>query len=200
MKENKQLSSFKAAAIGPGLDHDEQLEDKVELLLSQSDLPLILDAAALQKREYPKRRQAPIILTPHPGEMARITGLSIKWINENRISVARDYAIEHGVTVILKGVNTVIAFPDGTGYINQTGNRGLSKGGSGDTLLGIILGLLCQSKPILSYASVVANAVYLHGKSSEYWAIDREPSAMLATDIMEVWPYLLKNLIEKIVR
>lgn len=193
LKENKQLSSMKAAAMGPGLDHDAQLEDKVQVLLEQSDLPLILDAAALQKREYPKGRPAPIILTPHPGEMSRITGLSVKWINENRISVARDYAIEHRVIVVLKGANTVIAFPDGTGYINQTGNRGLSKGGSGDTLLGIILGLICQGGPS-SYSSAVANAVYLHGKAAEYWAIDREPSAMLATDIMEVWPYLLKEL------
>lgn len=194
LKENKQLSSMKAAAIGPGLDLDEQLEDKVQFLLNQPDLPLILDAAALQKRDYPKGRPAPVILTPHPGELARITGLSSKWINENRISVARDFAIEHEVTVVLKGVNTVIAFPDGTGYINQTGNRGLSKGGSGDTLLGIILGLLCQSEPFSHYTTAVSNAVYLHGKSSEYWAIEREPSAMLATDIMEVWPYLLKEL------
>ena len=197
LKENKQLSSFKAAAMGPGLDHDDQLEEKVRFLCAQSDLPLILDAAALQKRDYPKGRPAPIILTPHPGEMARITGLSVQWINENRMAVARDFAMEHEVTVVLKGVNTVIAFPDGTGYINQTGNRGLSKGGTGDTLLGIILGLLCQSKPV-AYSTAIANAVYLHGKTSEYWAIDREPSAMLATDIMEVWPFLLKGFIKKI--
>ena len=193
LQMTQQLSGIKAAAIGPGLDHDDQLEEKVQFLMEQSDLPLILDAAALQKREYPKGRQASVILTPHPGEMARITGLSPDWINENRISVARDYAMEYGVTVVLKGEHTVIAFPDGTGYINQTGNRGLSKGGSGDTLLGIILGLLCQSKPAF-YSSAVANAVFLHGKTSEYWAIDREPSAMLATDIMSIWPYMINDL------
>ena len=193
LEMNQQLSSFKAAAIGPGLDHDGQLEEKVLFLLEQSKLPLIIDAAALQKREYPKGRLAPVILTPHPGEMARITGLSPKWINENRISVARDYAMEYGVTVVLKGVNTVIAFPDGTGCINQTGNRGLSKGGSGDTLLGIMLGLLCQSEPAY-FSSAVVNAVYLHGKTSEYWAIEREPSAMLATDIMRIWPYMINDL------
>lgn len=191
LEDSRQLENYRAVAIGPGLTPDERLESLIQALLNHSSIPLILDAGALSQRHYPLDRTAPVILTPHPGEMAKITGLSTGYINENRLKVARDYAVMNHVTVVLKGENTVLAFPDGTGYINYTGNRGLAKGGSGDTLLGILLGLVCQ-KPL--DRSAVLNGVFLHGKTAEYWSHNRAPSSMLASDIMDVWPYLLKEL------
>ncbi len=184
------LANIAAIAIGPGLHPDDTLENLIAAYLEETDYPLILDAGALSERSYPRIRKSPVILTPHPGEMARLTGKTVAEVNENRIQMASDYAVSHNVTVVLKGMNTVIAFPDGTGYVNRTGNRGLSKGGTGDTLTGILLGLLSQGYEEAS----VANAVYLHGKTAELYAEDYAPSSMLASDIMKIWPALLRKL------
>ncbi|KMY44304.1 hypothetical protein AC622_08595 [Bacillus sp. FJAT-27916] len=181
---------YTAVAIGPGINPDESLEELIAAYLNETDYPLILDAGALSERSYPKQRKGPIILTPHPGEMARIAGKTAVEVNENRIQTASDYAVKHQVTVVLKGVNTVIAFPDGTGYVNITGNRGLSKGGTGDTLTGILLGLLTQGYR----KAAIMNGVYLHGKTAELYSENHAPSAMLASDIMRIWPELLRRL------
>ena len=184
------LSKIAAVAIGPGLHSDESLEELITGYLEETDYPLILDAGALTERTYPKHRKGPVILTPHPGEMARISGKTVEEVNENRIQAASDYAIEQCVTVVLKGKNTVIAFPDGSGYVNTTGNRGLSKGGTGDTLTGILLGLLSQGYN----EAAVLNSVFLHGKTADLYSEDYAPSSMLASDIMKLWPQLLRKL------
>lgn len=189
-QNDSSLNKVAAVAIGPGLQPDDSLENLITSYLVETEYPLILDAGALSERSYPKERKSPVILTPHPGEMARMTGSTVAEVNENRIQVASDYAVTHNVTVVLKGMNTVIAFPDGSGYVNVTGNRGLSKGGTGDTLTGILLGMISQGYEEAS----VANAVYLHGKTAELYAEDCAPSAMLASDIMKVWPILLRKL------
>lgn len=189
-QHDSSLQKIAAAAIGPGLHPDDALEHLIASYLEEAECPLILDAGALSERSYPKGRKGAVILTPHPGEMARITGKTVAEVNENRIQAASDYATTHNVTVVLKGMNTVIAFPDGTGYVNMTGNRGLSKGGTGDTLTGILLGMISQGYQ----PSTVANAVYLHGKTAELYTEDYAPSTMLASDIMKIWPALLRKL------
>ncbi|PQD97051.1 bifunctional ADP-dependent NAD(P)H-hydrate dehydratase/NAD(P)H-hydrate epimerase [Pradoshia eiseniae] len=189
-RKDPSISKIAAVAIGPGLKPDDSLENLITDFLEESEFPVILDAGALSERSYPKGRKSPVILTPHPGEMARITGKTVAEVNENRIQLASDYAISHHVTVVLKGMNTVIAFPDGTGFVNVTGNRGLSKGGTGDTLTGILLGMASQGYQ----PSMAANAVYLHGKTAELYAEEKAPSSMLASDIMQIWPVLLRKM------
>ena len=147
-------------------------------------VPVILDAGALSPRTYEKRK-APTILTPHPGEFSRLTGKSSAEIQSNRIQLAQHFAQEHDVTVVLKGSYTVIAFPDGTGIINSTGNRALSKGGTGDTLTGMLLASVNTHEDI---KEAVANTVYLHGACADEWIKNHGRQTMSAHDFDSLLP------------
>lgn len=181
-------SGVKAIAIGPGIVEQNRLDTALDTLFD-SELPLILDAGALDERKYPIR-SAPTIVTPHPGEFSRMTGLSIKKIQKNRLQTASEFAVTNHVIVVLKGRNTVIAFPDGTAYVNRTGNAALAKGGSGDTLTGMILACVTSYKDV---RSAVCNAVYLHGACADYWSQKQAVTSMLASDISLSLPYVLKE-------
>jgi len=185
---------IKAVAIGPGLN-DQTLIEKALNNLFASNLPVIIDASALSARSYPTRK-APTILTPHLGEFSKMVGKSITYIQENRFKLACQYAQENNVTVVLKGRNTIIAFPDGSGLVNPTGNSALSKGGTGDTLTGMILAMICTHD---NERAAIANAVYLHGKCAEYWTIDHSEESMLASDFSEILPKVLKGITESII-
>ncbi|MEK3799330.1 NAD(P)H-hydrate dehydratase [Peribacillus sp. FSL H8-0477] len=176
-----------ATAIGPGLT-DQVKIDKALKHLFEEKIPLILDAGALTMREYP-RKTAPIVVTPHPGEFAKMTGEMTADIQKNRLDEASAYAIGNEVIVVLKGRNTVIAFPDGSLHINVTGNAGLAKGGTGDTLTGILLAFISSANDI---KSAIANAVYLHGASAEYWSETRAETSLLASDVSENLAFVLK--------
>ncbi|MTH55765.1 NAD(P)H-hydrate dehydratase [Bacillus mangrovi] len=191
--KGKLPDKIKAAAIGPGLEEEDAMERCVKTLLAEEDLPVVLDAGAIQKRKYSKRKIPPI-LTPHPGEMSRITGLSIEDIQSRRIEAAGQYAKEQHVIVVLKGRHTVMAFPDGDVYVNPTGNAALAKGGSGDSLTGIILAFLCTHSSI---KEAVANAVYLHGSTADLWVESGGERSMAASDIPELIPAVMKKLEEK---
>ncbi|OIK10486.1 NAD(P)H-hydrate dehydratase [Bacillus sp. MUM 13] len=180
---------IKAAAIGPGLDDQENIEEALRHLFA-GNLPIILDAGALKERRYPSR-EAEIIVTPHPGEFSKMTGLPIAEIGAKRLTHASDYAKKHGIIVVLKGRNTVIAYPDGSLIVNRSGNAGLAKGGTGDTLTGIILAMI-SSQPEIKTA--IANAVYFHGASADFWSEDKAPESMLATDVSESIASVIKNI------
>ncbi len=165
-------------AIGPGLGSQAaELVKRVAAL----EAPLVMDADALIAA--PGRWA---VMTPHPGEMARLTGKSTAEVQQDRIGVARGYAMEHGVTLVLKGQRTIIAFPDGRAWINPTGTPALGKGGSGDVLTGLITGFLSQFPGQPDEA--VAAAVYLHGLSGEIGARDWGDKSLLATDILAYLP------------
>lgn len=149
----------------------------------------MLDAGALHKRTYPKNRQHPIVLTPHPGEFSRLIDQPISYIQKNRIEAASKFAVEENVIVVLKGQYTVIAFPDGTGMINPTGNIALGKGGSGDALTGIIAAFC----PIMRTKAAVANAVYLHGLCADLFVKTKGVRSMLAGDIPDILPEVMKR-------
>lgn len=186
--EGKIVDHYKAVAIGPGLNEEEMI-DKALHSLWDCNFPIIIDASALKKRKYP-RRKAPIIVTPHPGEFSRMTGLSVHEIQQNRLQLASSYAIENQVITVLKGRHTVIAFPDGETLINITGNVGLAKGGTGDTLTGMLLAFLS------SYSNVkaaIANAVYFHGASADYYTLHQAATTMLASDVSENLAYVMKE-------
>ncbi|MFZ0444792.1 MAG: NAD(P)H-hydrate dehydratase [Bacillus sp. (in: firmicutes)] len=174
---SNEQQTFSSIAIGPGLNPNEELEDTIIEVLKQP-IPVILDAGALSSRSY-KKRHTPTILTPHPGEFSRLTGKSSMEIQSNRIQLAQHFAQDHDVIVVLKGSYTVIAFPDGTGIINSTGNRALSKGGTGDTLTGMLLASVNTHENI---KEAVANTVYLHGACADEWIKNHGRQTMSAHD------------------
>lgn len=154
-------------------------------------VPLVLDADALNMladaddfASWPKRpADMPAVLTPHPGEMARLIRSSTAAVQRDRIGTARDYAVKHGVVLVLKGAATVTALPDGTVYVNTTGNAGMATGGSGDVLAGIIGSLLAQGLPA---GTAAAFGVWLHGAAGDRAAAARpSPASLLAGDIIE---------------
>lgn len=155
-------------AIGPGLGTSESTMEAVRTVLEQIQIPTVIDADALtalkDNLELLQKMEAPKVLTPHVGEMARLTGLSVEEIDKNRVELAAKYAAEWNAVVVLKGAPTVVGCPDGTVYINSSGCSAMATGGSGDVLTGMIAALAGQGIS-LSEASVCA--VYLHGKAGE---------------------------------
>jgi NAD(P)H-hydrate epimerase len=167
--------------MGPGLGRDGETESLVREAAKQFEGPMVIDADALTGEIRGEGRVR--ILTPHPGEMARISGKSAQEIAKDRISVARDFATAHEVILVLKGQRTVIALADGRVWINPTGTPAMGKGGSGDVLTGFITGLVSQfpKQPELA----VAAAVYLHGRAGEIGAEERGDKCLLATDLFD---------------
>ena len=124
-----------------------------------------------------------IVLTPHPGEMARLAGKSVEEIQSNRLEEARIFARRRGVTLVLKGSRTLIAHRDGRVAVNTSGNPGMAKGGSGDMLTGVIAGLLAQFKG--DVARAVESAVYLHGFAADLAVLEEDEHTLLATDCLK---------------
>ncbi|WP_340394874.1 NAD(P)H-hydrate dehydratase [Paenibacillus sp. FSL E2-0177] len=175
-------------AVGPGLGRFPGDTDWLRSLWEGSDCPLVIDADALNilaDSDYKSwaRRRHSVILTPHPGEMARLANLTTAEVQRDRIGLAMDYAKEHGVTLVLKGAHTVIATPEGQAYVNTTGHPGMGTGGAGDVLTGMISSLLAQG---LHATQAAAFGVYLHGLAGEGAARQRNnPAAIIAGDIIE---------------
>jgi len=172
-------------AAGPGLGKSSEITDLMEKILKNLELPLILDADAvnsIKNLKLLKNYKGELILTPHPGEMANLTGMSIQEINNNRIEVARDFAAEYRVNLILKGAATITAASDGRAYINTSGCNGMATAGSGDVLTGIVAALLAQG---MSSFESAALAVYLHGKAGEFAAAEKSNYALIASDIID---------------
>jgi len=172
-------------AIGPGLGRAPQIAAMVRALAKAFEGPMVLDADALVElgNGAPSRMR---ILTPHPGEMARLTGKTTAEVQADRIGAARTYAMGHGVTLVLKGQRTAIAFPDGRVWINPTGTPAMGKGGSGDILTGMIAGLVAQFPQSADQA--VAAAVYLHGLAGQFGAQALGEKCLLATDLLQYLP------------
>jgi NAD(P)H-hydrate epimerase len=174
-------------AMGPGLGRGPDIEALVTRTVRQFAQPMVLDADALgwqatENDGLPHIR----ILTPHPGEMSRLTGKTTAEIQSDRVGAARAFATGRRVTLVLKGQRTVIAFPDGRVWINPTGTPALGTGGSGDVLTGMIAGFLAQfpSQP----DQAVAAAVYLHGLAGEIGARALGEKCLIATDILRYLP------------
>jgi NAD(P)H-hydrate epimerase len=181
--------SKKSAVIGPGIARFSGDAEWLRQLWTDLPIPLVLDADALNiladsrgLSQWPSRR-ATAIITPHPGEMARLTGMSVPDIQRDRIGAARTLAVRHGVIVVLKGARTVTALPDGRSFVNPTGNSGMGTGGTGDVLAGLLAGLLAQGLP--PEAAAVAG-VFLHGEAGDRAAENRpSPASLLAGDILD---------------
>jgi len=173
-------------AIGPGMGQSPDTVKFTTGLLSDTKMPVVIDADGLNilaakpvlLAKLAKGRT--LVLTPHPGEMARLAGIPVAEVQANRVKVAREFAQQMGVTLVLKGSRTVIAHPDGHVAVNTTGNPGMAKGGSGDLLTGLVAGLLAQYQG--NPAGAVEAAVYLHGLAGDLAVREADEHTMLATD------------------
>ncbi len=192
------LADRQALAIGPGLGQSAELVELIRFLVTSAAVPMVVDADGLnllagQLECLQGRSDQPLILTPHPGEMARLTGLTVSEIEANRFEVAQNFAAEHKVVLLLKGARTIIAAPDGRVNINSTGNDGLASGGSGDVLTGLIGGLLAQGMDGFSAATLGA---WLHGRAAEQLADRQGTAGMSASDLINQLPVAREELVK----
>ncbi len=183
----EKIDKFSAILFGCGTGVNEDTAAVLDALIKNSKVPVIIDADGLniiaEHPEFLSGAKAPLILTPHPKEMSRLTGLPVSLIQADRIKTARTYADEKGVVLVLKGTNTVVASPDSEKvYINTSGNSGLAKGGSGDVLAGIITALVAQGFKIADAASI---GVYIHGHCGDCAADRLSQTGMLPSDVID---------------
>jgi ADP-dependent NAD(P)H-hydrate dehydratase / NAD(P)H-hydrate epimerase len=186
------LKGMTVVGIGPGLGQEGTTPQWVRTFVGRVTLPMVIDADALNAlagRTSLLKDVAgmgrTIVLTPHPGEMARLVGMSVKEVEADRVGLARRFAREHGVTLVLKGWRTLVAHPDGRVAVNTTGNPSMAKGGSGDILTGIVSAMLAQyagAGERGDVAAAVEAAVFLHGLAGDFACLAQDEHTVLATD------------------
>jgi ADP-dependent NAD(P)H-hydrate dehydratase / NAD(P)H-hydrate epimerase len=190
------IEGKRCLAVGPGIGTAPSTGRLMARLIQSCPVPLVIDADGLNliaaDPDILSKRHSPMVLTPHPGEMARLSGHSTADIQSDRIGHARAFAEQHGVVVVLKGAGTIIAQPDGTVFVNPTGNPGMAAGGMGDVLTGMIAGLVTQGMEI---SAAARSGVYLHGLAADRLARMKSPVGYLATDVMDTLPEALQELL-----
>lgn len=173
-------------ALGPGISRVNETADFVRALVGGSKIPLVLDADGLnafQGRTAELNGNGRVlVITPHPGEMARLAGCSIPEVQKNRLGVARSFARDHELIVVLKGYRTLVVQPNGEAWVNTTGNPGMSTGGTGDILTGMIAGMIAQHPNDVMLA--VSAAVHLHGLAGDKMLNEVGEHSMVATDLL----------------
>jgi len=186
-----------AIAVGPGIGTYHETRELILRLISRLDKPAIFDADALnilsKDMSYLKNHTAPLVVSPHPGEMARMTGKPIEHITKNRIDTALEFADEYNLVCILKGGPSVIAAPSGQAWINSTGNEGMATAGSGDVLTGLIGGFLAQGMMDIDAAVL---GCYVHGAAGDLAFESLGSHGMIAGDILHMMPLALRRLEE----
>ena len=192
------LQGKQALALGPGLSVQDETRQVVVSLVERSPCPLVLDAdgvnALVGHLDVLGRARAPVIITPHPGEMGRLLGCSADEVQSQRLSVVQSFSKEHGVTLLLKGARSIIGGPGGRLAVNSTGNPGLASGGTGDVLTGLIAGFLAQGIGPFDAACLGA---YCHGKAADRLMARFGDRGILATDLLQEVPVVLKGLAER---
>jgi NAD(P)H-hydrate epimerase len=182
-------------AIGPGLGTDEQTAEVVLRVFDELQKPLVVDADALNclaTRHDWRTQQALRVLTPHPGEMSRLSNRPTSDIQADRLATAREFSTARNVTLVLKGQRTLTAFADGRVWINPTGSPALATGGTGDILTGMLAGLLAQSPAAPDLA--IAAAVYLHGLAGQIAARHLTEQVVIATDLLHYLPEGIREI------
>jgi NAD(P)H-hydrate epimerase len=187
------LAASTAVAVGPGLGQHPETAALVRRLLSEVRAPIVVDADALNAvaPAGPGVFPAHAVITPHPGEMARLLDRDTKSVQADRLATAREAAARFGCTVVLKGAGTVIAEPGGAAWINPAGNAGMATGGTGDVLTGTLVGLLAQG---LAPVDAACAAVYLHSLAGELAAADIGAAGTLAGDLLPRLPVALRQV------
>jgi ADP-dependent NAD(P)H-hydrate dehydratase / NAD(P)H-hydrate epimerase len=178
------MNKITVVAVGPGLSTEGDAPAFARQVVEKTAVPVVIDADALNafegKAHLLKGEGRVMVLTPHPGEMARLAGLTVKEVEADRVGLARRFATEHKLTLVLKGWRTLVAHPDGSIAVNTSGNPAMAKGGSGDILTGIVAAMLAQFPN--DVARAVETAVYLHGLAADFAAHAMDEHTVLATD------------------
>lgn len=184
------IDGVDVVALGPGVGRNTSTQGLVRKIIAECSKPLVIDADALNalKGRLDLLRRT-MILTPHPGEMARLLGIRVEEVQAKRIEIARKFAVASGATVVLKGHRTVIADPSGV-YVNKTGNAGMATAGSGDVLTGMIAAFLGQGLDAFTAAKC---AVYLHGAAGDRAAREKTQISLIASDIIAKIPEAIKR-------
>lgn len=202
LKAEEEIRKFSqkvdALVLGPGLSTAKETQQLVKKLIKKISLPLVIDADALNALagylsllRSATRDRRPVIITPHPGEMARLIGRTAKEVQENRITVASDFAKRYKVIVVLKGARTIIADPGEDIRINPTGNPGMASAGVGDVLTGMIGSFLAQGREPLEAANI---GVYLHGLAGDLACQEKGEESLIASDILEKLPQAFRKV------
>lgn len=185
-------------AIGPGISRHPETSEFVRTVVQKYSTPVVVDADGLNAFEGVVEKLngkgRALVITPHPGEMARLTGLSIPQVQRDRMGITRSFAREHYVIVVLKGHRTVIAQPDGEVWVNTTGNPGMATGGTGDILTGMVAGMLAQNPSRV--VDAVISAVYLHGLAGDVACETTGEQSLVATDLIKFLPHALRRVRE----
>jgi hydroxyethylthiazole kinase-like uncharacterized protein yjeF len=189
-------------AIGPGLGTEAQTQQCIRTMVRSTELPVILDADGLnafdgRADELAQRKSKFLAVTPHPGEMARLLGKSIRDVQGDRLKAARQAARRWNAHVILKGFHTLIAAPEGAVFVNTTGNAGLAKGGTGDVLTGLLAALTAQFKTA-EWLRVLALGVYLHGLAADIGVTRMDASGLIADDVISLIPEARMKLLQEL--
>jgi ADP-dependent NAD(P)H-hydrate dehydratase / NAD(P)H-hydrate epimerase len=190
------LKGKNAMAIGPGLSTDKETVQLLEALLPQVECPLVIDADGINALgkcgTLLSQVQVNTVLTPHPKEMSRLSGWDVQDILNHRIERAGEFAQEHEVTLLLKGAHTLMAFADGTVFINPTGNPGMATAGCGDVLTGLIAGMVSQG---LSVPSATAAGAFIHGMAGDLYAEAHHEIPLIASDLLDKIPEAIKRIL-----
>lgn len=191
------LKNVHVLALGPGLSRDEHTQKLTLKIIAHCPLPMVIDGDALtalaEDISVLQKNTAPKILTPHPGEMARLTGFKKDFIEKSRKKIARDFVQNFQCTLILKGHQSIVASAKGELHVNPTGNVGMATAGSGDVLTGMIAAFLAQG---LAPYDAARLGVYLHGLAGDLAAKEKTTISLIATDIIEKIPLALKKHIQ----
>ncbi|HEY1271404.1 MAG TPA: NAD(P)H-hydrate dehydratase, partial [Terriglobales bacterium] len=183
-------------AIGPGISLNIETAEFVRSIVAKYTLPLVLDADGLNAFDGHagklNGRKRPLVITPHPGEMARLAGCSVKDVQQDRLGTARKFAHEHDLIVVLKGHQTLVVRPDGEAWVNTTGNPGMATGGTGDILTGIIAGVIAQSPDQVMVATLAA--VHLHGLAGDIARETMGEQCLVATDLVKALPEAFRRM------
>jgi ADP-dependent NAD(P)H-hydrate dehydratase / NAD(P)H-hydrate epimerase len=196
------LTNKTVVAIGPGLGEHPETQAFVQSVVKESDRPVVLDADGLnvfagQADKLSERNGRHLVMTPHPGEMARLLGTKIPDVQQDRVKTATEAAKKWNAVVVLKGFHSIIAAPDGQVFINTTGNPALAKGGSGDILTGLLAGLIAQFGTD-DLPRVVALGVYLHGLAADLLSQPSDASGVLAGEVANAIPFARRRLLEEL--
>jgi hydroxyethylthiazole kinase-like uncharacterized protein yjeF len=179
-----------ALAIGPGISRDPQTAELVRALAEKLQLPMVVDADGLNafqgRTAKLNGKGRTLVITPHPGEMARLAGCTIADVQKDRLGTARKFAREHELIVVLKGHRTLVVRPDGEAWVNTTGNAGMATGGTGDILTGMVAGMIAQHSKD-AFAAVLA-AVHLHGLAGDVMRERVGEHSLVATDLLQGLP------------
>ena len=183
-------------AIGPGISRNSETSEFVRSVVTRYQNAMVLDADGLNAFEGQvallQGKGRSVVITPHPGEMARLAGISTTEVQRDRLNVARTFAREHEVIVVLKGYRTLVAQPDGEVWVNTTGNPGMATGGTGDILTGVIAGFVAQNPKRVLQA--VTAAVYLHGLAGDVARENVGEQSLVATDLVRTLPEAMRRV------